>query len=284
MNLSELSTNINNPASENNSVLRYAVVVEYVGTELLGSQIQPQGRTVQSEIESVLKILLSREIRITMAGRTDAGVHARYQVAAFDLEKEIDCKKFVNSMNALLPPDISIANMVQIDNDFHAQKNAKFKHYRYAINNAPQRSVWDEKNTHLRMDLDVSKMNQALSCILGKHDFRAFKCIHTANPAVECTIFRAECTKNSNMIYIDFVGDRFLYNMVRILVGSLIEIGRGERSVSWLQEVLESKDRSKAGATAPAEGLTLIYIDYEKKYNDILNKEAIDENVFRKAS
>ena len=86
------------------------------------------------------------------------------------------------------------------------------------------------------------------------------------------------------MIYIDFVGDRFLYNMVRILVGSLFEIGRSERSVSWLQEILDSKDRANAGATAPAEGLTLMYIDYEKKYNDILNKEATDENIFRKAS
>lgn len=285
MNLSDLFSNdSNNAVSEKKSLLRYAVVVEYVGTSLLGSQIQPQGRTVQGEIESVLKILLSQEIRITMAGRTDAGVHARYQVANFDLEKEVDCKKFVNSMNALLPPDISIANMVRIDGDFHAQKTAKIKHYRYVINNASQRSVWDEKSTHIRMDLDVSKMNQALSSIIGKHDFSAFKCAHTANPAVDCTILSAECTRNGNMIYIDFVGDRFLYNMVRILVGSLIEIGRSERSVSWLQEVLDSKDRSRAGATAPAEGLTLMYIDYDKKYNDILNKEANDENIFRKAS
>lgn len=284
MNLNDLSTNINNALSEKKSLLRYAVVVEYVGTSLLGSQIQPQGRTVQGEIESVLKILLSREVRITMAGRTDAGVHARYQVAHFDLEKEVECKKFVNSMNALLPPDVSIANLVAIDNDFNARRNARFKHYRYVINNASQRSVWDEKSTHIRMDLDVAKMNQALACVLGQHDFSAFKCVHTSNPAVECTISRAECTRNGNMIYIDFVGDRFLYNMVRILVGSLIEIGRGERSVSWLQEVLESKDRSNAGATAPSEGLTLMYIDYEKKYNDILNKEANDENIFRKAS
>lgn len=284
MNLSELSTNINNAISEKKALLRYAIVVEYVGKELLGSQIQPQGRTVQGEIESVLKILLSEEIKISMAGRTDAGVNARYQVAHFDFEKEIDCKKSVNSMNALLPSDISIANMVQIDANFHSQKVAKMKYYRYAINNASQRSVWDEKSTHIRMNLDVEKMNQALGYILGKHDFSAFKCAHTANPSVECTIFRAECRREDTMVYIDFAGDRFLYNMVRILVGSLIEIGRGEKSVSWMQEVLDSKDRSNAGATAPSEGLTLVYIDYEKKYNDILNKEAIDENVFRKAS
>ena len=285
MNLSELFTNnSSNTLSEKKSLLRYAVVVQYVGTALMGSQIQPQGRTVQGEIESVLKILLSQEVRISMAGRTDAGVHARYQIANFDLEKEVDCKKFVNSMNALLPPDISIANMARVDGDFHAQKTAKIKHYRYVINNASQRSVWDEKSTHIRMDLDVAKMNQAIACILGQHDFSAFKCAHTANPAVDCVIRHAECTRNGNMIYIDFVGDRFLYNMVRILVGSLIEIGRGEKSVSWLQDVLDSKDRSNAGATAPSEGLTLMYIDYEKKYNDILHKEANDENIFRKAS
>ena len=147
MNLNELYTNnINNALSEKNSLLRYAVVIEYVGTSFLGSQIQPQGRTVQGEIESVLKILFSQEIRITMAGRTDSGVHARAQVAHFEVESGIDCKKLINSMNALLPPDISIANIVAVDKEFHSQKSAKIKHYRYAINNASQRSVWKEKN------------------------------------------------------------------------------------------------------------------------------------------
>jgi tRNA pseudouridine38-40 synthase len=284
MNLNELLNNSNNALSEKKSLLRYAVVIEYVGTSFLGSQIQPQGRTVQGEIESVLKILLSKETRITMAGRTDSGVHARYTIAHFDAEIEIECKKFINSMNAILPPDISIANVVAISNDFHAQKSAKFKHYRYVINNGAHRSVWNEKNTHIRMDLDVTQMNKALTFILGKHDFSAFKCAHTKNPAVECMIYRAECTRNGDMIYLDFVGDRFLYNMVRIIVGSLLEVGRGEKSVSWFQEVLESKDRTKAGATAPSDGLTLMYIDYDEKYNNILNKEANDENIFRKAS
>ncbi|MDD3420085.1 MAG: tRNA pseudouridine(38-40) synthase TruA [Candidatus Gastranaerophilales bacterium] len=284
MNLNEILNNSNNALSEKNSLLRYAVVVEYVGTSFMGSQIQPQGRTVQGEIESVLKILLSQEIRIIMAGRTDSGVHAKYTIAHFDVENELDCKKMVNSMNALLPPDISIANMAAISKDFHAQKSAKFKHYRYVINNGSQRSVWNEKNTHIRMDLNVEKMNQALSCIVGTHDFSAFKCAHTENPAVECTIYRAECTRNGDMIYLDFVGDRFLYNMVRIIVGSLIDVGRNEKSVAWFKEVLESKDRTLAGATAPSDGLMLMYIDYEEKYNNILNKEAIDENIFRKAS
>lgn len=285
MNPNELYTNnINNALSEKNSLLRYALVVEYVGTSFLGSQIQPQGRTVQGEIESVLKILLSKEIRITMAGRTDSGVHARAQVAHFDIENQIDSKKFVNSMNALLPPDISIANMAEVDKEFHSQKDAKIKHYRYAINNASQRSVWKEKNTHIRMALDIDNMNKALEYIVGEHNFSSFRCSNTENPIVNCTIYSAKCTKNGDMIYIDFVGNRFLYNMVRILVGSLIEVGRSERSISWMKEVLLSKDRTQAGATAPSEGLTLMHIKYEDKYNNILNKEAIDENVFRKAS
>ena len=285
MNLNELYTNnINNALSEKNSLLRYAVVIEYVGTSFLGSQIQPQGRTVQGEIESVLKILFSQEIRITMAGRTDSGVHARAQVAHFEVESGIDCKKLINSMNALLPPDISIANIVAVDKEFHSQKSAKIKHYRYAINNASQRSVWKEKNTHIRMDLDINNMNKALECIIGEHDFSSFRCSNTANPIVDCIIHSAKCTKDDDMIYIDFVGNRFLYNMVRILVGSLLEVGRGDRNISWLKEVIDAKDRTQAGATASSEGLTLMYIDYEEKYNNILNKEAIDENVFRKAS
>ena len=285
MNLNELYTNnINTALSEKNLLLRYAVVIEYVGTSFLGSQIQPQGRTVQAEIESVLKILLSQEVRITMAGRTDSGVHSRAQVAHFDIENSIDCKKFINSMNALLPPDISISNIAEVDKEFHSQKSAKIKHYRYTINNASQRSVWKEKNTHIRMDLDINNMNKALEYIVGEHDFSSFRCSNTANPIVNCIIHSAKCTRDGDMIYIDFVGNRFLYNMVRILVGSLLEVGRGERNISWLKEVLDAKDRMQAGATAPSEGLTLMYIDYEEKYNNILNKEAIDENVFRKAS
>lgn len=276
--------NSDNILSEKNSLLRYVAVVEYIGTSFLGSQIQPQGRTVQGEIESVLRVLLSKEIRVVFAGRTDSGVHAKFQVVHFDLETEINCSKFINSMNALLPPDVSVSNIARVDEDFHAQKNTTFKHYRYVINNASQRSVWDEKSIHLRMDLDVDSMNKALECILGEHDFSAFKCQHTANPAVECTIYSAECVKKDNMIYIDFIGDRFLYNMVRIIVGSLLEVGTARRDVSWFKEVLESKDRTKAGATAPSAGLTLMYINYEDKYNAILNKEAIDENIFRKAS
>lgn len=285
MKLNELYTNnLSNTLSEKDSLLRYAIVVEYVGTSFLGSQIQPQGRTVQGEIESTLKILLSQEIRITMAGRTDSGVHARAQVAHFDVENKINCKKFINSMNSLLPPDISIANIVEVDNNFHSQKSAEIKHYRYTINNALQRSVWKEKNTHIRMELNLDNMNKALESILGEHNFSSFRCSNTTNPIVNCTLYSAKCTRDGDMIYIDFVGNRFLYNMVRILVGSLLEVGRGERNSSWIKEVLEAKDRTKAGATAPSEGLTLMYINYEEKYNNILNKEAIDENVFRKAS
>lgn len=285
MNLNELYTNnLDNSISEKKSLLRYAIVTEYIGTSFLGSQIQPQGRTIQGKIESVLKILLTQQIRITMAGRTDSGVHAKAQVAHIDIENEIDCKKFLNSMNSLLPPDISISNIVQVDKEFHSQRSAKIKHYRYVINNAAQRSVWNEKNTHIRMDLNIHNMNKALEFILGEHDFSSFRCSNTTNPAVDCTIFSAKCIKECDMIYIDFVGNRFLYNMVRILVGSLLEIGLGERDIFWLKEVLEAKDRKQAGATAPSEGLTLMYIDYEKKYNNILNKEATDENLFRKAS
>lgn len=265
-------------------MLRYAVVIEYIGTEFFGSQVQPEGRTVQGELESVLKILLSNDTRVTFAGRTDAGVHAKAMVIHFDSQKGLETERFINSLNALLPPDISVSNMQMVDREFHSQKSAKIKHYRYVINNASQRSVWKEQNLHCRMELDTDAMREALNYILGEHNFVSFRSAKTINPAEICTIYRADCTKEGDMIYIDLVGNRFLYNMVRIIVGTVLEVGRNEKSPEWVRNVIEAQDRTQAGPTAPAMGLTLMSIKYDERYNNILNKEASNENLFSKAS
>lgn len=269
--------------SEGDNIFRYALVVEYLGNKLKGSQYQPNQRTVQGEIEHALSVLFQKEVKTYFAGRTDAGVNAKFQVVHFDFEK-IDTNKVLYSINSILPKDISVSNLVEIDKDFHSQKSAIYKHYRYTINNASNRSVWDEISSHIRYDLDVSKMREALSFIVGKHDFSAFRCPHTSNPATVCNLIEANCEKKGNMIYFDFVGDRFLYNMIRIIIGSVIEVGRGVQDIFYLKNILETKDRLQAGPTASAVGLTLMYIDYSKKYNMILNKEAINENLFCKAS
>lgn len=277
------SEKINNEISGDASIFRYALVVEYIGKDLKGSQYQPEQRTVQGELEHALSVLMKKDVKTYFAGRTDAGVNAKFQVVHFD-STELPTNKILYSLNSILPKDISISRLVKIDKDFHSQKSAKNKHYRYTINNASNRSVWDELGFHIRYDLDIAKMKEALSFLVGKHDFSAFRCPHTSNPSTICNLLKANCEKKENMIYFDFVGDRFLYNMIRIIIGSVIEIGRGVKDVFYLKNVLNSTDRTQAGPTAPAMGLTLMYIDYSEKYNMILNKEAINENLFCKAS
>ncbi len=271
--------------SEGSNIFRYAAVVEYIGTNFEGSQIQPHRRTVQAELENALKVLVSKDVKTFFAGRTDRGVHSKGQVVHFTLDSKIDEYVFINSLNALIPPDMSISALCETDKNFHAQKSAKFKFYRYRINNSKQRSVWGENALLVRDELDVNAMNQALSYILGRHDFTSFKKVNTTNPAKECVVYSAECKKAGNVIEIDVIADRFLYNMMRIIVGTLIEIGRGAKPVVWMKELLNIKDRTQAAHTVSAEGLTLMYVGYKREYNDNLNKEATkDENLFSKAS
>lgn len=273
--------------SEENNFFRYAVVMEYIGTNYAGSQIQPNQKTIQSELENVLNVLCKKRIKTIFSGRTDSGVHSKGQVVHFDLENEVDTYKFINSMNALLPSDISVSAMTKVDKTFHSLKSAKFRWYRYKISNRSQRSVWDRESTFIREDLNVEAMSKALECMLGHHDFSAFKCSKTLNPAKECTVYNAKCFKSGDNIYIDIVADRFLYNMIRIIVGTLLKIGKGQQSPLHFEDVLKSKDRTLAGPTAVPDGLTLMYVSYSKKYNltEYINKEANkDENIFRQAS
>lgn len=271
--------------SEDKNVFRYAAVIEYVGTDFDGSQIQPGRRTVQGELENALRVLIKDDIKVYFSGRTDRGVHSRGQVVHFDVNQKLNEYVFTNSLNALLPPDMSVSALSLVDNLFHAQRCAKFKFYRYRINNSKQRSVWMDNALLIRDELDVEAMNLALSYIKGKHDFSSFKKSNTQNPAKECVVYSAECKKVGCIINVDIVADRFLYNMMRIIVGTLIEIGRGVKPAVWMKELLDQKDRTKAAHTVSAEGLTLMYVGYKKEYNDNLNKEATkDENLFCKAS
>ena len=276
--------------SRTGSVFRYAMIIEYLGSSFAGSQIQPGQKTIQSEIEAVLNILIGHRVKTVFAGRTDRGVHAKGQVVHFDLPVEIDTYKFIHSMNSILPADISIISIKHVENDFHSQRSAQFRWYRYTINNRQQRSSWFNNALHVRQELDVESMNKALNYLIGKHDFSSFKSSDSCNPAKECTVYRAECTCNSEdsgIIYMDLIADRFLYNMIRIIVGTLIRIGKGSFSPEHMLEVLEAKDRTKAGPTARPEGLVLMSVGYSNKYkiNDELNKEAIkNENLLCKAS
>lgn len=269
-------------------ILRYALLVQYLGTNFSGSQVQPGQRTIQAELEKAVNILTKENNRLILAGRTDAGVHAMGQVAHFDTEIEINKNKFLYSLNAILPDEICVKNIFEVENNFHSQKWAKYRWYRYIIDNRQQKSLLLKNiSLHIPNKLNYEEMNNSLAHILGSHDFSSFKSSNTDNPAKICNILYASCKNFSGIIYIDLIANRFLYNMVRTITGTLIQIGEGKYKKDHLQDVLKAKNRNCAGPTADARGLTLIGVGYDERYNlkETIKTEAINEqNILCKAS
>ena len=252
---------------------RYLLVLEYIGTSYMGSQKQPKKMpnssklvlTIQDELEKAISTLTKTKTKTIFSGRTDAGVHARGQTAHFETELELNPSKFVNSLNGILSNTISVKELKKVPKTFHAQKSAKARHYRYTIANRTQRSAWDAHCLLVRYPLDIQKMNKALSYLIGEHDFTSFKKVRTSNPAKICNMYKAKAVRDGDYVYIDFIADRFLYNMIRSIVGTLLLIERNSLAPETLKEILDSRDKTKAGSTISPDGLTLI----EVIYNDI---------------
>lgn len=259
---------------------RYLLEIEYIGTSYAGSQKQPKEQpnttkkivTVQDEVEKAISTLTKTKTKTIFSGRTDAGVHAKGQIAHFDTELELEPSKFVNSMNGLLPKDISIKELKKVEKTFHAQKSAKARYYRYTIANRAQRSAWDENCLLVRYPLDIERMNKSLSYLLGEHDFTSFKKVRTSNPAKICNMYKAEAIRNGDFVYIDFIADRFLYNMIRSIVGTLLLIERNSLAPETLKDILDSRDKTKAGSTISPEGLVLVKVIYN---NNDINGESL---------
>ena len=249
---------------------RYLLVLEYIGTAYMGSQKQPNKMpntsktviTIQDEVEKAISTLTKTKTKTIFSGRNDAGVHAKGQTAHFETELELDPSKFVNSLNGLLSNDISVKELRKIEKTFHAQKSAKARHYRYTIANRTQRSAWDGHCLLVRYPLDIERMNKALSYLIGEHDFTSFKKVRTSNPAKICNMYEAKATRDGDLVYIDFIADRFLYNMIRLIVGTLLVIERNSLAPETLKEILEARDITKAGSTISPEGLTLVEVIY----------------------
>ncbi|MBE7707259.1 MAG: tRNA pseudouridine(38-40) synthase TruA [Cyanobacteria bacterium SIG27] len=255
--------------------MRYIICFEYLGKNFYGSQKQPDKRTVQGEIEKALCTLTKDEIKITPSGRTDAKVSAEHQVAHFDINKKIENpSNFLYKLNCILPEDVKVFELNETTANFHAQKDAKYKHYRYIIQNNRVASVFcSECNLfYPYKELNIERLNKALSYLVGHHDFSAFKS-NSDNPYNDCKIYFAraskELIKRQNFIFIDVIGDRFLYNMIRTIVGQLLLIERNELNPNIMEEVLKSKDRTKAGQVVDACGLVLKYVGYDNVENYI---------------
>ncbi len=245
-------------------MMRIKLIIEYDGTNYGGWQKQKNARTVQETLEDAILRATGLRCLVVGAGRTDAGVHAFGQVAHFDIESSIPADKFSYVLNLVLPGDIRVRESMQVRNDFHARRDAKLKHYRYTIYNTQHASAINRATcVHVRPALDAEKMRVAANYLKGKHDFAAFQAAGSTLKGTVRTIYSITVTRIDANIYIDVMGNAFLYNMVRIIVGTLLDVGKGRTFPKEISKILESKDRTCAGPTAPAKGLVLMSVYYQ---------------------
>jgi tRNA pseudouridine38-40 synthase len=261
-------------ATEYKKAVRHIrLVVEYDGTGLCGWQRQANGATVQGHLEAALGKLLVHDVTVAGASRTDAGVHARGQVAGFRTERAIPVHGIRRGTNALLPDAIAIVEASEAADDWHPRFSATGKHYRYLLFTRADRSPrWRDRAWHHPDKLDRGAMREAAAALIGEHDFAAFR---AAGCTAKHTVRRIDQVEVSELpdelpgegqapvIAIDVRGNAFLRNMVRIVVGTLVEVGRGRRSPGQVAEILASRDRTRAGITAPARGLELVSVRYD---------------------
>jgi tRNA pseudouridine38-40 synthase len=243
---------------------RYKCIISYDGSEFSGYQVQPKKRTVQSQIEAALaKMHKDVNVKISASGRTDAGVHARGQVIHFDSPLPLTEEKWEIALNSMLPEDISILCVEKADSDFHARFDASGKEYRYFLYQSLKRDPFQRNYAfHYPFPLNIEAMNEACSYLLGTHDFSSFCSARTEVADKVRTIETIEISQEEELLSFRFVGNGFLYNMVRILVGTIVEVGSGKRKPEDIVEILEKKDRRYAGKTAPAQGLYLWKVFY----------------------
>jgi len=239
------------------------LVIEYEGTAYAGWQIQENAVSIQQIIEEAVYSVTGERSRLTGSGRTDSGVHARGQVANFFTHSKIPADRLGYALNASLPADIRIVASEEVDLSFHARYHAKKKEYRYTLHVGPHGTALDRRTcVHVRGPLDMEAVREATKYLAGTHDFSAFRGSGSSVKTTVRTIFRAEWTEDGNKLYFTIVGNGFLYNMVRIIVGTLLEIGRGKRPPQDVARLLAPAKRDDAGPTAPAKGLCLMRVYY----------------------
>ena len=243
--------------------MRYKMLIEYDGTNYHGWQIQPGVQTVQQAIEEALGIAVREKINLTGSGRTDAGVHARGQVAHFDTTKPVDLYRLKASLNGLLPDGIGIIQLENADDEFHARYDARQRVYHYYVT-SEKHPLTIHKRAFIRPNPDYDAMNEAASFLLGTHNFSAFCKIKSETKNRFCNVQAAKWTKESQPgdWFFKIVADRFLHGMVRAITGTLLEVGHGKRSGENIKETLLSEDRTLAGPAAPAHGLILEKVTY----------------------
>jgi tRNA pseudouridine38-40 synthase len=242
---------------------RVRLTLEYDGTDFVGWQRQPNGRSVQEVLEAALAELLGAPVPTAAAGRTDAGVHALGQVVALDSPRALPAQAYVRGLSALLPGDVAVVGADEVPDDFDPRRWATGKRYRYLISRRPVRAPL-LRRTHWEIfsSLDVEAMQTASTSLIGTHDFTSFRAADCEAPHPRRTLRELEVQTVGAILRIEVEGTAFLKHMVRNIVGSLVEIGRGRRTSAWIGDVLRARNRTLAGPTAPAHGLTLVEVTY----------------------
>lgn len=242
----------------------FLLVIEYDGTNFHGWQIQKDRRTIQGEIENVLKIMTRQDITVNGSGRTDAGVHALAQVANFHCDTHITPEAFRNGLSSLLPEGIVIKVCRQVDPDFHARFNVRHKTYRYhIINKSLPVAIGRQYAWHVRQKMDLEAMRDAARHLVGTHDYKTFEAVGSPRSHTVRSVFKADFIKSDNdYLVFEITADGFLRYMVRKIVGTLVDVGLGRTTQDEFQAFLFSKDSSRSRATAPPHGLFLMQVNY----------------------
>ena len=234
------------------------LTIEYDGKDFNGWQKQPDRLNIQGEIEKAIEEITGEKVDLTASGRTDAGVHSLGQTANFKTDSKIPTEKFAKAINSRLKKSIVIKSAEEVDEKFHSRYSVKSKTYRYIINNSENgTAIYRGLEYHVPMKLDYEKMNEAIKYFIGEHDFKAFKASGTSSKSSVRKILDGSVRKEGERVIIEVTGTGFLYNMVRIIVGTLADVGTGRIEVSDIPEIICSKDRRQGGITAPPQGLFL---------------------------
>lgn len=260
-------------------MFNFKMTLSYDGEKYNGWQRQNStDNTIQGKMEGILSRYFGEEIEVNASGRTDAGVHALGQVANFKIHESNKKYKEIRSdsgicreLNKYLPKDISILSIERVDERFHARLNAKSKHYRYSIDIGDAPKVFERKYLYRLKDdlddrlvagLDIDRMKRAAEIIVGEHDFKSFTSMKKTKKSTVRNVYKIDIELNNGILTFDYFGDGFLYNMIRIISGTLLEVGIGKKNVDAIEKIFEACDRSKAGFLAPPQGLMLIEVFY----------------------
>ena len=239
------------------------LTIAYDGTSFKGWQVQKNGRTVQEEIEKAIKKVFGKKCTLYGAGRTDSGVHAKGQVANFKTSSRVPINKIAIALNSHLPESISILKAEEVKESFHSRFSAKKKRYQYLIHNSAKRDPFTERYAWgVSYLLDVPLMRKEAKILMGKHDFKSFQASDKREGSSVREISSIKVTQKGTSITVDIEGDGFLYNMVRNIVGTLVDVGRGYLPAGSMKRILDKKNRKEAGPTAPAKGLVLLRVKY----------------------